>query len=85
MLVFNMFTQVFPAVKMRLKGYRRFGESGGLAGQGLDSLRDKEFHCLGAASMLCWPPEICVAMSLDFIVAFQTISDYLTISVTAWA
>ncbi|HOC06794.1 MAG TPA: DUF2600 family protein [Bacillota bacterium] len=79
MLVFNMLTQVFPAVKMRLKGYRRFLEKvgGPLAGQGLDSLRDKEFHCLGGGVYALLAPGNLRRHVLDFIVAFQTISDYL--------
>lgn len=79
MLVFRMLAQVFPAVKRRLSRYRRFLEEvgGPLAGQGLDSLRDKEFHCLGGGVYALLVPYNLRRHVLDFIVAFQSISDYL--------
>ena len=79
MVLFRMLTHVFPAVKRRLGQYRRFlQETGGpLARQGLDSIRDKEFHCLGGGVYALLAPQKLRRHVLDFIIAFQTISDYL--------
>jgi len=79
MVLFRMLAHVFPAVKRRLGQYRRFlQETGGpLARQGLDSIRDKEFHCLGGGVYALLAPKKLRRHVLDFIIAFQTISDYL--------
>lgn len=75
----GMLLGTFPRVKSQLQEYRRrLKKTGGaLAEQGLASIRHKEFHCLGgSAYALLAPPERRGAV-LEFIVAFQTISDYL--------
>ncbi len=79
MLVLRMLTRVFPPVKRRLHQYRSFleGVGGSLAGQGLDSIRDKEFHCLGGGVYALLAPRKLRRYVLDFVVAFQSISDYL--------
>lgn len=79
MVLFRMLTIIFPAVKKRLGQYRRFLlEAGGpLAQQGLNSIRDKEFHCLGGGVYALLAPKKLRRHVLDFIIAFQTISDYL--------
>ncbi len=79
MILLRMLTLVFPAVKRCLDQYRRFlqGADGPLARQGLDSIRDKEFHCLGGGVYALLAPGKLRRHVLAFIIAFQTISDYL--------
>ena len=79
MVLFRMLTLVFPAVKKRLGQYCHFllKAGGPLARQGLDSIRDKEFHCLGGGVYALLAPRKLRRHVLDFIIAFQTISDYL--------
>lgn len=78
-LIYRFVKDVFPEVSAKLKekaAVCRKSNDGLLAGQALDSIRLKRFHCLGGSVYALYPgvdPE----NVLDFIVAFQTISDYL--------
>lgn len=69
----------FPKVKAQLGEYKSYlaNNPGPLAKQGLDSIRDKEFHCLGGSVYSLLPEEKSRPNVLRFIIAFQTISDYL--------
>lgn len=69
----------FPAVKARLREYQQFllANPGPLTQQGLDSIRDKAFHCLGGSVYALMAPGGQRQQALKFIIAFQTISDYL--------
>lgn len=69
----------FPDVKAQLRDYQQFLVStpGPLAQQGLDSIRDKAFHCLGGSVYAQMAPGRHRKQILKFIIAFQTISDYL--------
>lgn len=75
----GMLFGTFPRVKSQLQGYRqRLEQTGGpLAAQGLASIRHKEFHCLGGSAYGLLAPPAYRGAVLEFIVAFQTISDYL--------
>lgn len=79
LILTEMLVSVLPQVKKRLGQYHDILRevSGPLAQQGINSLRDKEFHCLGGSvySLLAQRPYRRPVM--DFIVAFQTVSDYL--------
>lgn len=69
----------FPAVKAQLREYKNFltARPGPLTQQGLDSIRDKTFHCLGGSVYAVMAPRRQRQNILKFIIAFQTISDYL--------
>jgi tetraprenyl-beta-curcumene synthase len=79
MLAAKMMMTTFPGVRRRLAGYRELlrGLEGPLPIQALASIRDKEFHCLGGSVYALLAPEKHQEPLLDFIVAYQTISDYL--------
>ena len=79
MIIPRMIFKTFPAVKEQLAGYTAMLNSidGPLAEQGLASIRDKEFHCLGGSVYALLAPGGRRRDVLSFIVAFQTISDYL--------
>lgn len=79
MILMQILSSVFPLVKKQLKDYEgRLLETGGaLAEQGLNSIRDKKFHCLGGGAYALLAPRCIRPPVLTFIVAFQTISDYL--------
>jgi len=79
MIVTQMIRKTFPAVRRQLNHYRRrlIGVDSPLARQGLASIRDKEFHCLGGSVYAFLAKEKQREDVLQFIVAFQTISDYL--------
>lgn len=79
MILTNTLVSVLPQVKRRLGQYRRYlqEKQGPLVQQGLNSIRDKEFHCLGGAVYSLLAPKKYRGVVLTFIVAFQTISDYL--------
>lgn len=69
----------FPRVKAQLHQYRQFllAHPGPLTQQGLDSIRDKAFHCLGGSVYALLAHGGQREKVLKFIIAFQTISDYL--------
>lgn len=78
-MLLAMLLGAFPRVKTQLAGYRRrLEQTGGpLAEQGLASIRHKAFHCLGGSVYSFLAPTARRGAVLEFIVAFQTISDYL--------
>ena len=79
MIIAQMVFTTFPAVKRQLREYRQIlGEiEGPLAEQALASIKDKEFHCLGGSVYALLADKTKQRYVLRFIVAFQTISDYL--------
>lgn len=79
MIIVQMLRSTFPAVKKQLAQYKKFliEVKGPLAEQGLASIRDKEFHCLGGSVYALLASREERWLVLRFIVAFQTISDYL--------
>lgn len=71
-------TQVFPRVEKELKGWQEMINTAGdpeLRRQGLASIEKKKFHCLGGSVYTLM--EGAHQDTLSFIVALQTISDYL--------
>ncbi len=77
-LLTRFVTRVFPGVERELGRWRRFLDRAGdeeLRSQGLASIEKKKFHCLGGAVYALM--EGAHRDTLRFIVAFQTISDYL--------
>lgn len=78
-LIYKYISDVFPMVKRNLRRWKDAAEAApeqALANQALDSIRMKAFHCLGGSIYALYPgvrPEKVV----EFIVAYQTISDYL--------
>lgn len=79
MTIAGMLFSTFPAVRKQLGAYikilRRVDSP--LTEQGLASIRDKEFHCLGGSVYALLAQGEQRWDVLRFIVAFQTISDYL--------
>jgi tetraprenyl-beta-curcumene synthase len=74
----NYVINIFPKVKKELKQWQveaSFCPSPFLQEQAIKSIEKKTFHCLGG-SIYCLHPEATEEL-LPFIVAFQTISDYL--------
>jgi len=68
-----------PLVEFELKRWEKYLQhipSSFLARQGLESIRDKKFHCQGGSIFAVKSVRNVPAM-VRFIVAFQTISDYL--------
>lgn len=77
-LLTRFVTKVFPGVEKELRYWRRFLDQAGddeLRKQGLDSIATKKFHCLGGSVYTLMNGTH--RDTLAFIVAFQTISDYL--------
>lgn len=77
-LLARFVTRVFPGVEKELGRWRRFLDRAGdedLRSQGLASIDKKKFHCLGGSVYTLM--EGAHRDTLSFIVAFQTISDYL--------
>jgi len=77
-LLTRFVTRVFPGVEKELRYWRRFIDQAGedeLRKQGLDSITAKKFHCLGGGVYTLM--DGAHRDTLTFIVAFQTISDYL--------
>jgi len=71
-------TRVFPRVEKELKRWQELIKTAGdaeLRCQGLASIEKKKFHCLGGSIYALM--EGAHEETLPFIVAFQTISDYL--------
>lgn len=78
-MILQLMLQTFPAVRRRLRRYQSFlvPHTGPLATEAKNSIRDKEFHCLGGAVFAQAALPKHRNDVLDFIVAYQTISDYL--------
>lgn len=78
-LIYLYITEVFPIVKQELNGWKekaREAPDARLSQQAMESIRWKAFHCQGGSIYALYPG----ANRLDtirFIVAYQTMSDYL--------
>ncbi|WP_006718307.1 tetraprenyl-beta-curcumene synthase family protein [Desulfitobacterium metallireducens] len=78
-IILNFVKEVFPQVKKELRFWRLRAKKVPdlvLSKQALDSLQRKAFHCLGGCIFALYPRADRDAM-IEFIVAYQTISDYL--------
>lgn len=78
-LIYHYVKEVFPKVKKALRHWESLAESipeRVLSEQAMDSLQRKAFHCLGG-SIYSLYPGVNTDEVIEFIVAYQTISDYL--------
>ncbi|GAB6174319.1 tetraprenyl-beta-curcumene synthase family protein [Paradesulfitobacterium aromaticivorans] len=78
-LIYRFVKKVFPLVKKELARWQLAAESipeQGLREQALASIKTKAFHCQGG-SIYALYPGVNTAKTVEFIVAYQTISDYL--------
>jgi tetraprenyl-beta-curcumene synthase len=78
-LMSNVYRKVFPAVNQELSYWKKRAEAipnVELRKQALASISTKAFHCQGGA-ILALLAEDHLAKAIRFIVAYQTISDYL--------
>lgn len=78
-LIVQFIGRVFPLVKKNLAYWREEAAQcpdRNLAAEALASIDSKGFHCLGG-SVFALYPGVDVAAQVKFIVAYQTISDYL--------
>jgi len=78
-LIYLFVSKVFPIVKQELNGWKqkaREAPDARLSQQALDSIRLKAFHCQGG-SIYALYPSINTVDTIRFIVAYQTMSDYL--------
>jgi tetraprenyl-beta-curcumene synthase len=78
-LMYSVYTGVFPTVSRLLKEWKRKAEmipDPELRRQALASIRDKTFHCEGGAILTLLAGEH-RKKAIEFVVAYQTISDYL--------
>lgn len=78
-LITKFIRQVFPLVDGELANWRQLAEKSGcqeLREQALASIRDKKFHCQGG-SVYSLYTGVATPDCVRFIVALQTISDYL--------
>lgn len=78
-LIYSFVKKVFPAVKDQLNYWEQRANlcpDRVLAEQALSSITHKEFHCLGG-SIYSLYPGVKTKDVIEFIVAYQTISDYL--------
>lgn len=78
-LMWNVYRKVIPAVHLRLNKWRHLAlkiPNQELRKQALASIATKTFHCEGGAIYSLLTPEK-YEQNIDFIVAYQTISDYL--------
>lgn len=79
LLILRFVKAVFPCVKKELRFWSSRAEKipdSVLSEQALDSLHRKTFHCLGGSIYALYPGAERETM-IEFIVAYQTISDYL--------
>lgn len=79
LLILRFVKEVFPRVKKELVFWTLRAERASdalLSHQALDSLQRKAFHCLGGSIYALYPGVERETM-IEFVVAYQTISDYL--------
>lgn len=79
LLIQKMINLVFPEVHHYLDRWRRQAlliPEGTLREQALSSIEKKKFHCQGGGAYALYPTAV-TGDAIAFIVAFQTISDYL--------
>lgn len=78
-LIYSFIRTVFPEVKSQLQDWEHRAShcpDQVLADQAIASIRHKEFHCLGG-SIYALYPGVRTKEVIEFVVAYQTISDYL--------
>ncbi|ODA41971.1 tetraprenyl-beta-curcumene synthase family protein [Desulfosporosinus sp. BG] len=78
-LIYYFIAQVFPIVKQELTGWQRMAAKlpdARLSQQATESIRTKTFHCQGG-SIFALYPGVNKTEAIQFIVAYQTMSDYL--------
>jgi len=78
-LIYLFVSKVFPIVKQELNGWKQKAKQAPdarLSHQALESIRLKAFHCQGG-SIYALYPGINRIEAIRFIVAYQTMSDYL--------
>ena len=78
-LIYRYVLEVFPLVKAELEKWKRAAQQApdaNLAAQAIASIEQKGFHCLGG-SIFGLYPGVRMKQVIEFVVAFQTISDYL--------
>lgn len=79
LLIYHYVLEIFPMVKQELNCWQRLAAQipdTRLRQQALESIRAKAFHCQGG-SIYALHPGVNSKVTLRFIVAYQTISDYL--------
>lgn len=78
-LIYRFVKEVFPKVKKALHHWESYAETipqPALSEQALASIHSKTFHCLGGSIYSLYPGSDMDEV-IEFIVAYQTISDYL--------
>lgn len=78
-LIYHYVSKVFPMVKHELNQWQRLATQlpdARLSQQATESIRTKAFHCQGG-SIYALYPGVNRDLTIKFIVAYQTISDYL--------
>ncbi|MDR3599718.1 MAG: tetraprenyl-beta-curcumene synthase family protein [Desulfosporosinus sp.] len=78
-LIYSFVAKVFPLVKQELNRWQRMAAQlpdARLSQQATDSIHSKAFHCQGG-SIFALYPGVNRAEAVRFIVAYQTMSDYL--------
>lgn len=78
-LIYQYVSKVFPMVKQELNGWQRLAAQlpdARLSKQATESIRTKAFHCQGG-SIYALYPGVNLEATIQFIVAYQTMSDYL--------
>jgi len=78
-LIYQFVSLIFPIVKEELNGWKRLAEQSPdlhLRQQAIESIRLKTFHCQGG-SIYALYPGVNRVEAVRFIVAYQTMSDYL--------
>ena len=78
-LIYCFVSKVFPLIKQELTGWQRIAEQlpdARLSQQATESIRSKAFHCQGG-SIYALYPGVNITETIQFIVAYQTMSDYL--------
>ncbi|GAB6153534.1 tetraprenyl-beta-curcumene synthase family protein [Desulfosporosinus burensis] len=78
-LIYQYVSKVFPLVKRELEGWQCLAAQltdARLSRQATESIRTKAFHCQGG-SIYALYPGVDLEATIQFIVAYQTMSDYL--------
>ncbi|OLN31583.1 tetraprenyl-beta-curcumene synthase family protein [Desulfosporosinus metallidurans] len=78
-LIYQYVSEVFPLVKQELNQWQRLAAQlpdARLSQQATESIRSKAFHCQGG-SIYALYPGVNRGVTIKFIVAYQTMSDYL--------
>lgn len=78
-LIFQYVSKIFPMVKQELNAWHRLAAQipdARLSKQATESIRTKTFHCQGGSIYALYPGVDPIG-TIQFIVAYQTMSDYL--------